>query len=39
MSAEQQDRGQHEGPLDPRDYSRRTLPANERLPGLVANRA
>lgn len=30
MSAEQQDRGQHEGPLDPRDYSRRTLLANER---------
>jgi len=30
MSAEQQDRGQHEGPLDPRDYSCRTLLANER---------
>ena len=30
MSAEQQDRGPHEGPLDPRDYSRRTLLANER---------
>jgi putative membrane protein len=27
---EQQDRGPHEGPLDPRDYSRRTLLANER---------
>ena len=30
MSSAQQDRGQHEGPLDPRDYSRRTLLANER---------
>jgi len=30
MSTEQQDRRQHEGPLDPRHDSRRTLLADER---------